>query len=61
MASPAVKIGPGPYAEEYCMIDEPEPDGGGVEFWVIPKYEDIEPRGWLPRLIRRVADWIGGL
>ena len=59
----AVKLGQGEYARDYCLIDEPEADGGGVEFWVNVQCDDVEPRGRLARLLRRVADWIlnGGL
>ena len=63
MSIPAVKLGQGEYVKDYCLINEPEADGGGVEFWVNVQRDDVEPRGRLARLSRRVADWIlnGGL
>ena len=63
MSTPAIKLGQGSYAKEYCMIDEPEPDGDGLTFFVPVGHDDIEPIHCPETWMRDVADWVlnGGL
>lgn len=58
MQTPVVKLSNGSYVKEYCLIDEPEADGGGVEFWVMIQWGDIEPVHWWARALRWAVDWV---